>query len=133
MDSLKKWIGIGIFFIFAAYAYKIHFAKIINIYRQKRIEVKRVEEGAVSRTIDGENCEELAKYEAHFAKVTGIVKSIKDGKVKLGCLELRMHTKDRKTFKPGEKICVKGFIKEDRGLFYIDIWDESAISLCEEP
>ena len=133
MDSLKKWIGIAVFFIFAAYAYKVHFAKISNLYRQRKIEVKRVEEGAISRTLDGNNCEELARYEAHFVKVAGTVKRVGREKVKLGCLEIRLHIKGKGTFEPGERVCVKGFIKEDRGLFYIDVWDESAISLCEGP
>ncbi len=131
---MKRWLGVAIFGIFAAFAYYVHFSKVSRIYARWERKMP-VERGIAA--VDGELCHEVAAHQNRFARVRlKVKKQNKKGKTLelVGkCLTVRLHISkiwDNKTAKCVE---AEGFIKRGEEGYYMDVWDREAISLCEAP
>lgn len=134
---MKKAVGIVTFAVVAAVSYYLHFNKVANTYLTKRVKLGKVQEGRSEAVIDGASCFEASKYEGRFVRVEGTVEKVfKRGKnlvLNLGCLEVVLHVPVSVEPVAGSKVSLRGFVKNDRGRFYIDIWDDTLISLSARP
>ncbi len=122
---MKRTIGIGLFIVVAAVSFYLHFNKVAHTYMTMRVDTGKVVEGRSHATVNGDLCSQLARYEGRFVGITGTVKRVKGNKVELGCLLIVIHTAEKPRLEEGDRIYAEGFIKSDRGMFYVDIWDEN--------
>ncbi|BAT71925.1 hypothetical protein TST_1133 [Thermosulfidibacter takaii ABI70S6] len=130
---MKRVIGILVFALAAAFSYYVHFNKVAKLYNTNRVAIKSVTSGAVEVTVDANDCSQVARYEGHFVRISGRVKKVFRDRIVLECLDVYPHFSLSERVEEGTRILVRGFIKQDRGHYYVDVWDERLISLSGVP
>ena len=130
---MRRYVGIILFGIWAAFFYYVHYGKVANMYARSSVKIEKVSPGAMDVTVNAGDCAEIARYEGYYVNVVGKVKKVLGNRIVLGCLDVYLHEGVKVSVHPEDELKVRGFIKQDRGHYFVDVWDERFISLSSKP
>jgi len=126
---MRRFVGIAIFALAAAFSFYLHFNRVAKGYLERRVRVDRVSSGRLDVTVSGDRCSELARYEGRFVRITGSVKRVKEKEIEMGCLKIKFHTQKVPEVIPGDRLYLRGFVKFEKGQFVVDVWNTEFVKV----